>query len=96
MAGYLASIRLHDILFFGSRPRKREGLIDNIVIDHLAELLKAGMDAQAWSLDDPHVTAVFLFNGLHAVVDDAYTKEKRVNRTRLSHRLQRLCSRAVQ
>jgi AcrR family transcriptional regulator len=96
MAGYLDSIRLHDILFYGSRPRKREGLIDNIVIDHLAALLEAGMDAKAWSLDDPHVTAVFLFNGLHAVVDDAYIKEKRVNRTRLSDRLQRLCRRSVQ
>jgi AcrR family transcriptional regulator len=95
VTGYLDSIRLHDILFYGSRPAKRDGLVDNIVIDHLAALLEAGIDAKAWSLEDPHFTAVFLFSGLHAVVDDAYLKEKRVNRARLSHRAQQLCSRAV-
>jgi len=93
--GYLDSIRLHDILFYGSRPRTRAGLTDNIVIDHLAALLETGIEADAWSIHDPHFTAVFLFNGLHAVVDDAYSKEKRVNRTRLSHQAGRLCSRAV-
>lgn len=92
---YLDSIQLHDILFYGSRPPTREGLVDNIVIDHLAELLQAGADAGAWSLDDSRFTAVFLFSGLHAVVDDAYTKEKRVNRGRLTQRLERLCFRAV-
>jgi len=95
VTGYLDSIRLHDILFFGSRPRTREGLTDNIVIDHLTALLEAGIDAEAWSLDDPHFTAVFLFNGLHAVVDDAYSKEKRVNRNRLSHQAGKLSSHAV-
>jgi AcrR family transcriptional regulator len=95
VAGYLDSIRLHDILFYGSHPPSREGLVNNIVIDHLIELLQAGIDARAWSIDDPRFTAVFLFCGLHGVVDDAYTKEKRVNRNRLTHRLERLCFRAV-
>jgi len=95
VATYLDSIRLHDILFFGSLPPTREGLVDNIVIDHLAELLRAGAAAQAWFVDDPRLTAVFLFSGLHAAVDDAYTKEKRVNRTRLTQRLQLLLFRAM-
>jgi AcrR family transcriptional regulator len=95
VATYLDSIQLHDILFYGSRPPTREGMVDNIVIDHLADLLKGGADAGAWSIDDCRVMAVFLFSGLHAVVDDAYTKEKRVNRTRLAQRLERICFRAV-
>jgi AcrR family transcriptional regulator len=94
VTGYLESIRLHDILFYGSRPRTREGFTGNIVLDHLTTLLEAGIVADA-PLDDPHFTAVFLFSGLHAVVDDAYSKEKRVNRTRLSHRAEQLCSRAI-
>jgi len=94
-AFYLDSIRLHDVLFFGSRPPTREGLVDNIVIDHLAELLRAGVEAGAWSLDDARSTAVFLFSGLHGVVDDAYTRERRINRGRLTHRLQQLYARAV-
>jgi AcrR family transcriptional regulator len=95
VATYLDSIKLHDVLFFGSRPPTREGLVDNIVIDHLAEMLQAGIDAGAWSADDCRFTAVFLFSGLHAVVDDAYIKEKRVNRARLTQRLERLSFRAV-
>lgn len=95
VAAYLDSIRLHDILFYGSRPPTHEGLVDNVLIDHLFELLQAGAEAGAWSVEDPRFTAVFLFSGLHGVVDDAHTKEKRVNRTRLAQRLERLCFRAV-
>src|SRR5271169_4382203 len=93
--GYLDSIRLHDIVFYGSRQRTREGLVDNAVINHLSDLLQAGMEARAWSVEDPRFTAVFLFSGLHAVVDDAYSKEKRVNRTRLRQRAERLFLRGV-
>ena len=95
VAAYLDSIRLHDILFYGSHHHTREGLVDNVVIDHLFDLLQAGAETGAWSIDDPRFTAVFLFSGLHGVVDDAHIKEKRTNRTRLSNRLERLCFRAV-
>jgi len=95
VASYLDSIELHDILFFGSRPPTREGLVDNIVIDHLAGLLRSGAEAGAWTLEDCRFAAVFLFSGLHAAVDDAYNKEKRVNRSRLVKRLQSLFSRIV-
>jgi AcrR family transcriptional regulator len=93
--GYLDSIRLHDIAFHGSRPATREGRIDSINIDHLAGLLDAGAKAGAWSIRDSRFTSVFLFNGLHSVVDDAYSKEKRVNRRRLTRKLEKLFFRAV-
>lgn len=95
VAGYLDSVRLHDILFYGSRPATREGMVNNIVIDHLAGLLQQGVEAGAWSMDDPRFTAVFLFSGLHAVVDDAYSKEVRVNRRRLILRLETICFRTA-
>jgi hypothetical protein len=38
---------------------------------------------------------VFLFSGMHGVVDDAYLKEKRIVRSRLIRRLQRICFAAV-
>lgn len=94
VAAYLESIRLHDLLFFGA-PTTRAGLVNNVVIDHLAAMLRAGAAAGAWSIDDPRATAVFLFSGLHAVVDDAYVQEARIDRRRLARRLQRLCFRAV-
>jgi AcrR family transcriptional regulator len=92
---YLDSIQLHDMLFYESRSPTREGLVDNIVIDHLAELLRAGVEAGAWSIDDPRAAAVFLFSGVHGVVDDAVTKEKQIERSRLARKLQQLCFRAV-
>ena len=93
--GYLDSIQLHDILFYGFRPPTREGLVRSIAIDHLAGLLEAGRNAGAWTLEDPEFTAVFLFSGLHAVVDDAYLKEKRIHRARLTQKVQELSLRAV-
>jgi AcrR family transcriptional regulator len=92
---YLDSIQLHDMLFYESRSPTREGLVDNIVIDHLEKFLAAGAAAGAWPIDDPRSAAVFLFSGVHGVVDDAYTKEKRVNRARVAFRVKRLCLSAV-
>ena len=93
--GYLDSIELHDVLFYGFRPPTREGLVKNIVIDHLAELLREGAAAGTWRIEDPEFTAVFLFSGLHAVVDDAYLGEKKIHRARLTHRAQELILRSL-
>jgi AcrR family transcriptional regulator len=94
-AFYLDSIELHDMLFHESRAPSREGLVDNVIIDHLSGLLSAGGAAGAWSIDDLRFTAVFLFSGLHGIVDDAYLKERRIVRSRLIKKLQRICFGAV-
>jgi AcrR family transcriptional regulator len=95
VAGYVDSAQLHDTLFYGTPRPTRKGLVKNIIIDDLAELLREGVEAGAWFVDDAEFTAVFLFNGLHSAVDHAQANEQRVNRSRLAQRLQRLCFRAV-
>ena len=95
VAFYLDSIELHDMLFHEAGAPTREGMVDNFAIDHLSELLLAGAAAGAWSVDDPRFIAVFLFSGMHGIVDDAYLKEKRINKARLVQRLQSVCFRAV-
>jgi AcrR family transcriptional regulator len=95
VAGYIESVQLHDILFYGSRPPTREGLVKNIVIDHLAELLRAGVEARAWSVEDARFTAIFLFSGLHSAVDYAYSEGKRIDRAQVTHELQQACLRTV-
>jgi AcrR family transcriptional regulator len=92
---YLDSIELHDVLFYEGRTPTREGLTDNIVITYLAEMLRDGTEAKAWSVDDARSAAVFLFGGIHGVVDDAYSKERKVNRKRLAQRLEHLCLNTV-
>lgn len=67
--GYLDAAGLHHLAFVTAPPATREGLSRNILIDHLSELLAAGACENAWSIDDPGFTAVFLFNALHGVVN---------------------------
>ncbi|HEY3792290.1 MAG TPA: TetR/AcrR family transcriptional regulator [Bradyrhizobium sp.] len=95
VAFYLDSIKLHDMLFHEAPAPTRQGLVDNLIIDHLAWLLNAGATAGAWSIDDSRFTAVFLSSGMHGIVDDAYLKEKRIARARLIKRLQSACFRTV-
>jgi AcrR family transcriptional regulator len=91
---YLDSIALHDMLFYQARSPTREGLVENKVTDQLEALLAAGNAARAWSIGDPRAAAVFLFAGVHAVVDGAVNRAKRIHRPRLLARLEGL-SRAV-
>jgi AcrR family transcriptional regulator len=93
--GYLDSIELHDILFFGAQPRKRGAAVDHIVVDSLVELVKSGAQAGAWDVEDSRFAAVFLFSGLHGVVDDASAKEKRIDRAQLGRRAEQICLHAV-
>jgi len=96
VAGYFDLKPLHDVVYLESHPAVGNGgLFNNRVIDHLLELLQAGDTAGTWSIDDPRFTAVFLFNGFHGVTEAACASEKRVNRSRLTDKLERLCLRTV-
>jgi AcrR family transcriptional regulator len=66
---YLESAPLHHLVFVIAPPSSREGLTRNVLIDGLEEILASGVRAGAWSVDDPHLTAVFLFNALHGAVN---------------------------
>jgi len=92
---YLDTIQQHDMLFYQGRSPTREGLTDNRVTEQLEHLLRAGSAARAWAVAEPHSAAVFLFAGVHAVVDDAVTRERRVQRSRLVRRVSALARRAL-
>jgi AcrR family transcriptional regulator len=92
---YLDSLRLHDVIFYSFRPRTREGLVDNIIIDHLEWLLRAGANARAWKVEDPRFTAVFLFSALHGLIDFTAAREKRPNRLQLRRRVEQFFFRAL-
>lgn len=67
--GYFDAASLHHLVFVAAPPASQEGLTRNILIDDLAALLAAGVAENAWSIDDPTFTAIFLFNALHGVVN---------------------------
>ncbi len=86
--GYLDAARLHHLVFVATPPATKEGLTRNSLIDHLTELLEAGNDDEAWLIDDPRFTAVFLFNALHGIVNQASVGADRRSRRRLLHALE--------
>jgi len=93
---YLDAVRLHDLVFHEACPSSaREGMSNNVIVAYLTDLLAAGVREKAWPVDDPRFTAVFLFNALHGVVDEALLSEKTVDRARLTRRLTELCFRTV-
>jgi hypothetical protein len=87
-------MRLHDLLFHAARPAGGAGLTDNPLIDHLLALLLGGAHARAWHIDEPRTLAVFLFNGLHGIVEAA-AHGREPNRRRAAEQLEQLFFRAV-
>jgi hypothetical protein len=54
----------------------------------------AGAHARAWHIDEPRTLAVFLFNGLHGIVEAA-AHGREPNRRRAAEQLEQLFFRAV-
>lgn len=92
--GYLDAAGLHHLAFVTAPPATREGLSRNILIDHLSELITTGADANAWLVNDPGFTAVFLFNALHGVVNQPGIGETSSDRAELLRAIEAhvLCS----
>ncbi|MFZ6746201.1 TetR/AcrR family transcriptional regulator [Undibacterium sp. JH2W] len=93
--GYLDSVRVHDAIFWDAWPRTRDGLVNNIVIEDLYLMLDEGNKVGVWSFADTRMTAVFLFNGIHSIVDYFILKQKRVNRVKLVSIVEDLLLRTV-
>lgn len=64
---------------------------DNVVGEPLIELLEAGGRQGAWNLPDSRFIAIFLYSGLHGVVDDALMNQRRTNRTHLIREVEDMC-----
>lgn len=67
---------------------------NNPIVDQLNELLAGGDAAGAWTVKNPRFTAIFLFNALHGVVNDAKVSSS-PNRTLLVRQMRELFARTV-
>lgn len=74
-AEYLASYALHDAIFHDAEVCQRCVMSEEAVVQGLATLLADGRDAGVWLLDDPVTVAVFIFHGLHGLVDEVIAQE---------------------
>jgi AcrR family transcriptional regulator len=92
VTAYLDAVSLHDLVF---HEFETDGSHPDIVVEYLASLLGDGAAHGAWSVEDPRFTAVYLFHGVHGIVDDTLAANKPVKRAQLIRKLQQLCFRVV-
>jgi AcrR family transcriptional regulator len=85
VTAYLDSVPVHDLVF---HEFETDGSHPDIVVEYLTSMLEEGARAAVWSVEEPRLTAVFLFHGLHGVVDEALATRQPVKRRRLIQSLQ--------
>ena len=93
--GYLDAASLHHLVFVAVPPPSREGMARNVLVDHLDDLIAAGAHGGAWTIEESGFTAVFLFNALHGVVNQAAAGEPTGDRGSLLRALEAHVFRAV-
>jgi AcrR family transcriptional regulator len=71
VTAYLELHPLHDVLFHDSDGPNRELVSEYLTVRHLIDLLRAGISAGAWHVQDPRAAAVIMFCGLHGAIDEA-------------------------
>lgn len=71
VAEYLATYALHDAIFHDPVVCQRCVVSDEAFVISLAELLRTGRAAGAWTVGDPLLTAAFMFHGMHGLLDEA-------------------------
>ena len=73
---YLDTADLHHVVFHEFTAAPKEPAHDNRVVEELARLLDAGVQAGAFKTEEALVTATMLFHALHGLVHDSATGER--------------------
>lgn len=68
---YLASYPLHDAIYHDAALCERCAMSEEVVVQALGALIAEGAAAGAWSADEPLLSAIVMFHGLHGLVDEA-------------------------
>ena len=88
VGGYFEAWGLHQVVFRDFRPSKRRKNDKNPIVEQLADFLREGHRAGAWSTEAPHSTARLLFHALHGAVEEALREQSKVNARRLTRELE--------
>ncbi|AOA60011.1 TetR/AcrR family transcriptional regulator [Acinetobacter larvae] len=71
---YLDSYPVHDIVF-GVHHHERKNNEKNMVVEQLLGILTGGEQAGIWRLEQPHLTALLIYCGVHGVADEAIANQ---------------------
>lgn len=92
---YLDQVALHDVVFHDAR-HERQRSQRNPVADQLAGLLEGGVQARAWAIIDPRMTAGIFFHAMHSAVDSVIVAGEPYDRRRAVQTLIGYFERSVQ
>lgn len=68
---YLANVELHDVVFHDFPHHQRQSPEKDDVIAQIVAVLEDGRTAGVWAFPDARSAALIVFDGMHAVADDA-------------------------
>lgn len=68
---YLANVELHDVVFHDFPHHQRQSQEKDDVIAQVVGVLEDGRTAGVWAFPNARSAALIVFDGMHAVVDDA-------------------------
>jgi len=92
---FFAELQIHDVVFHEYAPAERKEMNQNPVVDHVEAFLKAGTAAGAWTVEQPRLLAVMLFNAVHGACDEVVLSPELISRETLIDTLQKFFWRVV-
>lgn len=85
---YFAGMELHDALYHDHHYHTRGNEDRDSVLEQIQTILEDGIAAGCWRLDNPRLTAIVMYHGMHGAVDDAMVVDA-VDKPALGQRLSR-------
>ncbi len=71
VAAYFEMHELHDVVIYGSGMPFRNAMADAEITRYLTALIRDGVEAGAWNVEDAHWTAVVMFYSFRGGCDEA-------------------------
>ncbi|CAM3823435.1 TetR/AcrR family transcriptional regulator [Xenorhabdus thuongxuanensis] len=67
---YVETYRTHDIVYTNHHHHNRNNQEKNTILEQLQTILESGTQAKAWQVDQPRITALLIYAGVHGATDD--------------------------
>ncbi len=93
VAAYLEGMELHDALYHDHHYHTRGNEDRDAVLEQIQSILEDGIAAGSWNLENPRLTAIVMYHGMHGAVDNAVVAEENNNPSlgnQLTHEFLRL------
>ncbi|BCQ34488.1 TetR family transcriptional regulator [Erwinia rhapontici] len=86
ITAYFNGMALHDALYHDHHYHTRGNQDRDAVLDQILTILNHGSTFGAWQLENPRLTAILMYHGMHGAVDDAVVTDEN-DKTQLGHQL---------